>query len=194
MGIFEETHIYPLIKQKVQLYLRYVDETFFILASSENELQQFISTISEVHLSIKCDFNYSKTQIHFLDITITKTSTGKLLTIYKKEMDRQSYLHQKPEDHETLKRSIPYSQALRLRGICITEEDLTEQSKALTKRLVERGYNENEIQQQISKILTVERAHLLNQKKQATSNRIPLIITYNCTLPDIKKQYINIGY
>ena len=29
MGIFEETHIYPLIKRKVQLYLRYIDSTCF---------------------------------------------------------------------------------------------------------------------------------------------------------------------
>ena len=31
-----------------------------------------------------------------------------------------------------------------------------------------------------------EKAHLLNQRKQATSNRIPLILTHNRTLPDIK--------
>ena len=74
-----------------------------------------------------------------------------------------------------------------IKKIYITEEDFTEQSKALTKRLVERGYNDNEIRQQISKTFTIERDHLLNQKKQATSNRIPLILTYNRTLPDIKR-------
>ena len=47
-------------------------------------------------------------------------------------------------------------------------EDFTEQFKALKKWLVERGYNENEIQQQISKIFLIDRAHLLNQKNQAT--------------------------
>ena len=50
MGIFEETHIYPLIKQRVQLYLRYIDDIFFTWKGPENELQQFISKI-----------NYSKT-------------------------------------------------------------------------------------------------------------------------------------
>ena len=69
----------------------------------------------------------------------------------------------------------------------MTKEDFTEQSKELTKRLVERGYNENEIQQQISKTSKTDRAHILNQKRQARSNRIPLILTYNHTLPDIKK-------
>ena len=66
-------------------------------------------------------------------------------------------------------------------------EDFTEQSKALTKRLIKIGYNKNEIKQQISKTFTIEGAHLLNQKKQATSNRIPLILTYNGTLLDIKR-------
>ena len=109
MGIFEETHVYPLIKQKVKLYLRYIDDIFFIWTGSENDLQQFISKINEVHPSIKFDFNYSKTQIHFLDIT-TKTSTGKLLTT----------LHKKEIDPETLKQSIPYLQALRLKRIWTT--------------------------------------------------------------------------
>ena len=94
MGIFEETHIYPLIKQKVKLYFRYIDDIFFIWTGSENELQQFICKINKVHPSIKFDFNYSKTQIH-LNTTIAKTSTEKLLTTqYKAEIDRQSYLHQ----------------------------------------------------------------------------------------------------
>ena len=33
----------------------------------------------------------------------------------------------------------------------------------------------------------IEKAHLLNQKNKATSNRIPLILTYNRALPDIKR-------
>ena len=74
-----------------------------------------------------------------------------------------------------------------IKKIYITEEDFTEQSKALTKRLVERGYSENEIKQRILKVFSIERAQLLNQKKQATSNRIPPILTYNRTLPDIKR-------
>ena len=166
IGLFEETYIYPLIKQKAQLYLRYIDDIFLIWRGSENDRQQSISKINEVHDSIKLDFNYLKTQIHFLDITITKASTGKLLTtLYKKKIDRQSYLHRKSKHPETHKQSIPYSQALRLKIICTREEDFTDQSKALTNRLVKRGYNENEIKQEISKTFTTEWAHLLNQKK-----------------------------
>ena len=40
--------------------------------------------------------------------------------LYRKESDRQAYLHRKSEHPESLKRSIPFSQAFRLRRICST--------------------------------------------------------------------------
>ena len=42
MGVLDETQIYPLIKQKKQFYLRYIDDIFFIWTDSENEPQQYI--------------------------------------------------------------------------------------------------------------------------------------------------------
>ena len=88
MGIFEETHIYPLIKQKVQIYFRYIDDKFFILKGFENDLQQFISKVNEVHTSIKCDFSYPKTQIHFSDIweRILSMGAGGFYKFFKKTL------------------------------------------------------------------------------------------------------------
>ena len=57
MGIFEETRIYLLIIQNVQLYLGYIDHIFLIWTGSENEIQQFIPKIDDVHHSIKFNFN-----------------------------------------------------------------------------------------------------------------------------------------
>ena len=61
---------------------------------------------------LKTNYNnlYQKSMKHIPLITKTaaKTSARKFLTIlHKKEIDRQSYLHQKSEHPETLKRSIP---------------------------------------------------------------------------------------
>ena len=85
-----------------------------------------MSNINEIHPPIKFDFNYSKTQIHFLDITITKTSTRKLLTTpYKKEIDRQSYLNRNQNTLKLLNEASPiYKQRLKI--ICTAEEDFTE--------------------------------------------------------------------
>ena len=84
-------------------------------------------------------------------------------------------------------KSIPYSQALRLKRICTTKENFTKQSKVLIKWLVERSYNENRIQQQFSKTFTIARVRLPNQKNRAASSRVPLIFTYDGTLLDIKR-------
>ena len=81
-----------------------------------------------------------KVIISFLKLILTSYNNNK--NIYKKTFSNTIQkrnrpaicLHQKSEHPETLKQSIPSSQALRLKRICITQEDFTEQSKALTKQ------------------------------------------------------------
>ena len=116
IGIFEETHIYPLIKQKVLLYLRYIWHIFHMDRFSKR--------------TVKFDFSYSKTQIHFLGITIKKRSIGRHLITF----ENQGTL-------KLLNEAYPIH-ALWLKRIYTTKEDFTEQSKVLIKRLVIRGYNE----------------------------------------------------
>ena len=48
-----------------------------VLETDYNNLNQ---KINEVHSSIKSDFNYSKIQTHFLDITKANASTARILT------------------------------------------------------------------------------------------------------------------
>ena len=103
MAIFEETHIYQLIKQKGQLCLRYIDDNFSYGQFLETNYNNFISKINEVHTPLswflllkKPDRKKKKTQkthIHFLDIVITKTSTGKLLIILYKKRNRPTILY-----------------------------------------------------------------------------------------------------
>ena len=52
--------------------------------------------INKVHRSIKFDFNFSNKEINVLDTVVYKT--GKLETkLYRKESERQAYLHRKSE-------------------------------------------------------------------------------------------------
>lgn len=121
METFEETHLYPLIKEKLELLLRYIHDTFFIWTSSESNLLQFISKTNEMHPSIKFDVNCLNTQINFLG---TKKKKKKKIAfreifnkLYRREINWQSYLHGKLEHLENLKRSILFSQELWLKEI-----------------------------------------------------------------------------
>lgn len=71
------------------------------------------------HPSIKVDYKYSKTEIEFWITKIYKDTNGKLcLTIYCKPTEWQNYLHFKWAHPASLKKSIPYSQALSISNIC----------------------------------------------------------------------------
>ena len=52
MSKFEEKHIYPPIKNKPVIYVRYIDDIFMVWIKSESELRHFMKDINQKHQSI----------------------------------------------------------------------------------------------------------------------------------------------
>ena len=153
---------------------------------------KFKQQINEFHPSIKYDFNFSNKELNFLDTVVYKTQSGKLETnLYRKESDRQAYLHRKSENPESLKRSILFSQALRLRRICSTNNEFQDSCDKLRNKLIERGYKQQEINEGTERTKTFDGKKLLEEKAKKQSNRIPLVLTYNRTLPNVKRAISN---
>ena len=74
--------------------------------------------------TIKCDFHVSPRKIAFLDAMVYKDENNNTQTTsYCKPTDQQEFLHTKSEHLRSLKSSIPYSQALRLKTICSTSTE-----------------------------------------------------------------------
>ena len=187
MGKFEELHIYPKILSKTLLYLRYIDDLFFIWKGTEEELKRFFQEINQVHRTIKFDYTYSNKEINFLDLIIYKNRKGKLQTkVYTKPTDRQSYLYRTSAHPEHLKKKIPYGQALRLKKICSEGQEFDKAAQLLSKNLKSRKYKDEEINIQISKAKSQNRDLLLQRRERKPLNRIPCVVTYNKKLPDIK--------
>ena len=95
MGKFEETHILPRIRELILLYIRFIDDIFFLWKGSERGLLQFFDEINSVHPTIRF-----------------------VTTVYTKPTDRKAYLHAKSCHPRSTKDAIPFSQATRLRRIC----------------------------------------------------------------------------
>ena len=67
----------------------------------------------------------------FLDLKVI-SSNGKLMTsLYSKATDCDQYLHYKSSHPEYTKRSIIYSQTLRVKTVCSQESDFKEHSSKL---------------------------------------------------------------
>ena len=107
-------------------------------------------------------------------------------TLYKKPTDRQKYLHAKSPHLLSLKKSIFYNQALRIKRVCSTFDKYKKHSNDLVKRFVEKGHKENIIQSKIEKVDSVERSTLLNKIDAVRKNLIPFSVTYSPTLSNIR--------
>ena len=114
-------------------------------------------------------------------------------TIFRKPTEQQTYLHAQSNHPKSLKDSIPYSQALRIKTICSTSSKFNKNFDIITKRFKERGYPENLVNEQVDKVKNMKRNLLLTNNKKTMQNRIPVRITYNRYLPNISKIITKIG-
>ena len=186
MGKFEETNILPRIRDLILLYVRLIDDIFFLWTGTEQNLLEFFKEINSIHPTIKFDFNYSKKSINVLDTTIIITEDRRLkTTIYSKPTDQKAYLHAKSYHPKSTKEAISFSQALRIRRICTDDSDFETNSEKLKKDLVERGHNDEIVAKGIEKARHKDRQELLTYKERKRVEKIPLILTYNKKLPNM---------
>ena len=87
----------------------------------------------------------------------------------------------------SLKKSIRYSQALRIKRICSIFEEHGKHSQDLIKRFTEKGYNESTIRKQIERVDHLDRSLLLKNCKPKRKDSIRFSVTYNSLLPNIKE-------
>ena len=55
---FEQKHIYPLIKDKLILFLHSIHDIFMIWTKSEKRLKDFINKLNQKYPSIKFDYKF----------------------------------------------------------------------------------------------------------------------------------------
>ena len=163
MSEFDEKYIYPLIKNRSVIYLCYIDDIFMVCIKSESELRQWMSKINKKK-SVRSDFKSSKESIEFLDTLVYTNSKNRLQT-----------------------KSIPYSQALRIKSICSTFEEYRKYSQDLAKRFFEKGYNESIVRKQIGRVDHLDKSLLLNHFKPKLKDSIPFLAIYTPVLPNIKE-------
>ena len=181
LGNFETKHILPL-------YLRFIDDIFFLWNGAEEELKSFINRVSRVHPTITFETNYSYTEINFLDTTVNIASSNELVTtLYKKETDRNTSLHRKSYHPPSTKKSIPYSQALRISRICSDDNDYHKILEELKDRFIQRGYRENETIDQLNKATQHNRNTLLKYKTKEIKSTVVFLTKYHNQLPNIGK-------
>ena len=88
-------------------------------------------------------------------------------------------------------KSIPYSQALRLKKIYAETLQISKNLQVLKESFINRGFKEKSLDIEFQRLSEIERDALLTPKsKEKDQKRIPFITTYKKTLLNVK-QIIN---
>ena len=108
--------------------------------------------------NIKSAYEYSDKTVSFLDLQVDIVE-GKLITsLFVKHTDQHQYLHYSSGHPEHTKRSIVYSQTLRLKRLCSLERDFKEKLSERKSWLLKRGYPEQ--------IIEMEKVNFRENKKK----------------------------
>ena len=128
--------------------------------------------------------DYSPYQINYLDILIVKDESGKTLrtSLYTKPTDTHQYLHSQPFHLVEYKKSIIYSQAVRMKQTCSEEEHLQHILGDLKSLLVNRGYRAESFRREIQRANSIDRQVLLEKHPKIQEDSVMLVFTFNPTL------------
>ena len=74
---------------------------------------------------------------------------------------------------------------------CSTNNEFQNSCDKLHNNLIERRYKQQEINESIERTKTLDRKNLLDEKAKKQSDRIPLVLTYNRRLRNVKRAISN---
>ena len=139
MTKFEEKYLYTYPLQP-KLWKRFIDDIFLIWPHGMDLLLEFMDHLNIVYPTIKFTSDISHTEISFLDLTIYISNCKQYTRLYTKTTDRHMYVNYYSEHPMSLKRSIPYSQFLRLKRIHSEHQYLLEAQIHMSLFFIWREY------------------------------------------------------
>ena len=161
----------------------------FIWTGIKEQLIKNLDKLNTKHDSIKFKYKISKTSISFLGTEVYIKNNKLYTRIYRKQTDRQSFLHIDSEHPKLLKGSILYRQALRIKRICTTSKEFEHHCKELKQQFLEQRYDSELLDKHIKTVEKLDTNKLItgNKTDMPISTLISLAITYTRFLPNISK-------
>ena len=170
-GIFKDARTKPWF------WKRFIDDILFIWTESEESLEKFLQDLNKFPPNLKFTYEKSKEKIDFLDVVIKIKEGGIITDLYSKPTTGLQYPHYDlchADDH--IKRSITFSQTLRLKRICSEKNDVNVHVEDLKTWFRNRGCPDLLIKEQVEKAPRLNPSYEKNSKEV---NDVPLVATYN---------------
>ena len=141
-------------------------------------MERFINFVDNFHPALQFTWEISETSVSFLDILVSINGNKLFTSLFYKHTDSHRYLL---FSSSHTKRSIPFSQFLRLRRICSEDEDCLARSLEMRHFFVQRGYPTSLLETAFSKASQIPRSDTLTDpvSNVTGNNKIPLVLNYH---------------
>ena len=187
----QETALLQSVPLTPFLWLRFIDDIFCLWTHGEAAFQDFFTRINQGHASIKFTREHSRQEVPFLDVLVQKTEENKVsLDLYTKPTDTHMYLHPASCHPGHVKRSIAYSQAIRILNICTSRDTAMFRLEKLVENLTARGHSNFKVRKEVNKAIEYmdkPRPYPDPEAAARTPDRVNFVLTYHPGLPDINK-------
>jgi hypothetical protein len=179
MGSIEST-LQNIDHENIHIWKRYIDDIFVIWLGSHEQLTTFITLINQVHPTIKFTYEYSDTELTFLDVTVYKgpqfNDTGLLdVKTHIKPTNKQLYIHRTSYHPKCTKIAIPKGEIQRYLRSNTRQETFKQISKRLKTKLIERGYKAQELTPILNDYPFEKREEIMSSTRNK-SNKAPLVL------------------
>ena len=147
-----ETEFLEAQTDKPFCWVRCIDDIFFIWTHGKEKLKVFLEDLNKFHPKLKFTSISSKENVTFLDLKV-KLKRGKMEPdLHVKSTDIHQYLHYTSSHPQHTKRSIVFSQSLRVSRICSQAEDFRKHTTEMRSLFYKRGYPKGLVEKEMGKV------------------------------------------
>ena len=170
----------------IDLWRRFLDDILMLWMGTEDDLKTFMDYCNTFHPTIKFTYSSSTLKLPHMDVLL-KIEDGFISTdLYTKPTDAHAYLHRQSCHPLHCVMNIPYSQMLRLRRLCSSEEVFEKRICDMTKQFKARGYSHACIAKAADRARRQQRAAALEYQPKTNTTRVPFVITHNPMNPPLR--------
>ena len=134
------------------LWFRYIDDVSFIWTHGPDKLVSFMTEFNNYHSNIKFTYESNKENITFLDLNLSLSGNKLTTDLHTKSTVKHQYSHYTSVYPAHTKRSIIYSQALRMSRICFYKTDFEKHLVDMKSWFQARRYPSGMVQKEMNKV------------------------------------------
>ena len=162
-----------------EFYRRFIDDCITLSSLTEPQLLDYVNFANNFHSAIKYTYHLSDIETSFMDLLI-RLSAGRISTsIFYKPTDAHSYLDYNSSHSLSTRNSIPFSQFLRLRRLCMDDEDFASQCSLMVEFFRRRNYPASVLQHSLERAKSIPRQAALLPSPCSQEDRPIVVIPYH---------------